>query len=115
MGLASSPWRARRVNVREHIPTIAGEAGVRPEGAKFFFSQIAKSPNPFGLRLGLLALTGLQWVKGDNLSYFAVVAGCDLETEVKGEPSVWVLVRFAFSRVLVHNGARLFVAVCVKH
>jgi hypothetical protein len=44
------------LDARERIPTIAGEAGVRREAAKFFFRILGiKKPEPFGSGFGWLA------------------------------------------------------------
>ena len=106
--------RPRRVDARERIRTIASEASVkiRPAGANFFFCKVM--PDPFGSGIGWLALTGLEWVKCDNLSYFGIVAGCDLQTHIKRETPVRVFVGHAFGRVFVDYWRGLLVSVCVK-
>jgi len=87
------------MNARERIRTIASVASVkiRPGGANFFFYKVM--PDPFGSGIGWLALTGSEWVERYDLSDFAVVAPCDLQTHIKHATPVGILILHAFGCV----------------
>jgi hypothetical protein len=60
-GVASSRMRARRLDARERIPTIAGDAGVRPRSGRNFFFANSKKPQPF--RVEARCLAGSDWFR----------------------------------------------------